>query len=113
VNDPNNGKIILAHIGKNDKLPLKFFSPFFFNFFFKDKGLVSNAQVNSNIRKRQLPGNGAKNLLGKLQALKFINPNCDVSSLAKSRSHKWDDRTVAHAWLSARLGSGARTAHTS
>jgi len=30
ANDPNNGKIILAHIGENEKLPLKFFQGFFF-----------------------------------------------------------------------------------
>jgi len=29
------------------------------------KGLVSNAQINSDIEKCQLPGDGTKNLLGK------------------------------------------------
>jgi len=29
------------------------------------KALVSNAQVNLNVERRQLPGNGAKNLLEK------------------------------------------------
>jgi len=37
----------------------------FFNFFFKNKNLVLNAQVSFDIGKRQLPVNGAKNLLGK------------------------------------------------
>jgi len=66
VNDPNSGKITLAHIGENGNLPLKIF---FESFFFKDKSLVSNAQVKSNIRKRQLPSNGVKNLLRNIQAL--------------------------------------------
>ena len=30
VNNPNNGKIIIAHIGENEKLPLKIFLSFFF-----------------------------------------------------------------------------------
>ena len=77
VNDPNSDKTVLAHVEENGKLP--FFQFFCFSsFFFQNKGLVSNAQVNSNIRKRQLPGNGAKNLLGRIQALKFINPKCKV-----------------------------------
>jgi len=55
----------------------------FFNIYIYilNKSLVSNAQVNSNIRKRQLPGSRAKTLLGKIQALKFIKPHVQGTSL--------------------------------
>jgi len=48
---------------------------FFFGFL---KGLVSNAQVNPDIEKRQFSGNGAKNFLGKNTVLIFTNPKCKV-----------------------------------
>jgi len=39
------------------------------------KSLALNAQVNPNIEKCQLPGSGAKNLVGKIRVLKFITPS--------------------------------------
>jgi len=45
---------------------------------FFQKGLVSNAQVNPNIERRQLSGNSTKNLLGKNRVLIFINLKCKV-----------------------------------
>jgi len=50
-----------------------FFIFLFFEIFldFFQKGLASNAQTNPDIEKHQLPGNGAKNLLGEI--LKLYN----------------------------------------
>ena len=69
-----------------------FFSNFlffkiFFGFF---KRLASNAQVNPNIEKRQLPGNGAKNLLGKTSSFRFINPKCKVVPLSTQGIVHWE-----------------------
>ena len=51
-------------------------------FLFFQKGLASNAQTNPDIENHQLPGNGAKNLLGKNQALTFIKTQAQGSSLS-------------------------------
>jgi len=44
----------------------------FFETFSKDP--ASNAQINPSIEKRQLPDNGAKNLLDSIEVLIFIYP---------------------------------------
>jgi len=55
---------------------LFFFQIFYFLHFFEfSENLALNAQVNPNIKKCQLSGNGAKNLLGRIQVLKFIAPS--------------------------------------
>ena len=52
---------------ENSHFKFLFLNFLFFKFvldFFK--GLVSNAQANPNIEKHQIPGNGAKNLIGRI-----------------------------------------------
>jgi len=58
---------------------------FFFQFliFLKNISVISNAQVSSNIGKRQLPGNSAKNLLEK-KSFTTCKPQVQGASLSTS-----------------------------
>jgi len=50
-----------------------FFQIFYFLIFAAFlNGLASNTQVNANIKKHQLPSNGATNSIGRIRVLKFI-----------------------------------------